>query len=520
MNSVPSQRGWSRFPAFVLAAATAAFAVLWAWPGDDLSRLYRVGGSHILAYTTVFLLLLWWLGYSGVRWSLRVGLPLLVAVASVAAIRKVDFGGDMGPIVEFRWEPDPRDVLDAYRRGEAAAPAETVAPLIADDPSDYPEYRNRLRDGVAHGPALSRDWKARPPREVWRHPCGGGYAGFAVAGGRAVTVEQRRDDEVIVCYDAVSGRELWAHAYRAHFHDPRAEGPMATPTLAGGAVYSMGGTGRLVCLDLATGNLKWEVDTLADNDNLSWGMAGSPLVYDDVVVVNPGEQRGRPAGRALIAYERVRGGEAWAVGNRRAGYCSPMLATLAGVKQIVLFDGEEIAGYDIAGKGRLWGLPWTTNQGINVAQPIPLQDDRLFVSSGYGVGCGIVQVTHGDTGWDAKELRHSLALRSHFSSPVLHKQLIYGLDEGILACVDPATLQRIWKGNRYGKGQLLRCDDLLLVQCESGELALVEAAGANSRELGRFRALTGDKTWNCPCLASGKAYVRNHREMACYDLAE
>jgi outer membrane protein assembly factor BamB len=75
----------------------------------------------------------------------------------------------------------------------------------------------------------------------------------------------------------------------------------------------------------------------------------------------------------------------------------------------------------------------------------------------------------------------------------------------------------MWKRGRYGFGQLIRVDDLLVIQMESGEVALVEASPKKHRELGRFQAIEG-KTWNDPVLCRGLLFVRNDREAACYDV--
>ena len=507
-----------------LFVAALGVAGLWLWPSDGLGRDIRTMVTQSVAFLTALVLLVWWGLYSGLSPRLRLAVPVLVLGTAAASVRSVGCTGDMRLLLTFRWEPSHYDALEAERRAQRESGGETELTLAAESPADYPEYRNRARDGVARGPALARDWKARPPRLVWKQLCGGGYAGFAVGRGRAVTVEQRRGDEVVACYDAASGRELWTHAYPARFYDPRGgEGPMATPNLAGDEVYSLGGTGRLVCLDLARGTLKWEADVLKDNGatNLTWGMAGSPLVYGGVVVVNPGSQGGGGA-RALAAYDRKSGKRVWAAGNTRAGYSSPMRVTLAGVRQVVLLDGQEVAGYGEDGEGKLWSLDYPTEYGINVAQPLAVGDDRLFVTAAYGTGCGLLRVRHEGDKWSAAQDGYwrKKTMRCKFTSPVLFQGLVYGLDEGVLACVDPADGRQLWKGKRYGHGQLLRSDDLLLIQAESGDLVLAEAAGERTRELGRFRALGGDKTWNCPVLAGGRAYVRNHVEMACYDLAE
>src|SRR5262249_13714974 len=171
------------------------------------------------------------------------------------------------------------------------------------------------------------------------------------------TLEQRRDREAVVCYDATTGREVWVYSYPALFEETLGgPGPRATPTIRDGAVYSLGATGVPVCLDAATGKLKGPapVNILENNANLHWAMSGSPLVYDQVVVVNPGTQSEAARGRALVAYDRATGQEVWKSGATKAGYSSPMLAVLGGVRQILLFDGEGLGGYSAADGKELW----------------------------------------------------------------------------------------------------------------------------------------------------------------------
>jgi len=111
----------------------------------------------------------------------------------------------------------------------------------------------------------------------------------------------------------------------------------------------------------------------------------------------------------------------------------------------------------------------------------------------------------------------SLALKAKFTNVVWRDGFLYGLDDGILTCVDAANGERRWKGGRYGHGQTLLVDDLLLVLAEDGQVARVEAEPTAYRELGRFAALSG-KTWNVPALSGSRLVVRNDREAACFEL--
>jgi outer membrane protein assembly factor BamB len=512
------RRFW--IPGVVLALGVLAVLILGSWPSEEWDGAMRHSFMLMASMLTGLVLLLWFLLLSGFRWWYRVG-GLLLLFAGVygffSTVRDWRFSGDMIPSFRLRWQKTADEELEAHWQAHKARDVARVEDW-ADRRTDYLEYRGPMRDGVVSGPPLNRDWSARPPRRLWEHRIGGGYAGFVVSGNAAVTIEQRRDEEAVACYDTATGQQRWIQAYPAHFIEALGgPGPRATPTIRDGAVYSLGATGRLLCLELTSGQVKWSHNILEDNDNVAWGMSGSPLVFDNAVVVSPGTQRSSAEGRALVAYDRLTGRELWRSGNTRAGYSSPMLATLAGQRQIVLFDGEELGGYDAQSGTKLWRFPWVTQQGINVAQPLVLEGDRLFVSSGYGVGCALLQIGESSGRWSARQIWHTKNLRCKFTSPILYQGFIYGLDDGILVCLDPETGGRKWKGGRYGHGQMLRCEDLIVILSETGKLVLVEATPEDHRELGVISALHG-KTWNYPALADGKAYVRNDGEMACFDL--
>jgi outer membrane protein assembly factor BamB len=250
-------------------------------------------------------------------------------------------------------------------------------------------------------------------------------------------------------------------------------------------------------------------------------MSGSPLVYDQLVVVNPGVQRKSVAGHALVAYDRSTGRPVWHAGNARAAYSSPMLAILGNQRQILLFDADGLGGYDATTGQELWRYEWKTAHGINAAQPVVLEGDRVFLSSGYDHGCTMLLVTKTSGRWTATPLwpnTPNQGMRCKFSSPVASRGFLYGLDDGRLVCLDATRGERMWKGGRYGHGQLLLAGDLLVILAESGRLVLVAANPERFHELGSISVLEGEKTWNPLALAGGKVFVRNHVEMACYEL--
>ena len=527
-------------PTFAVAAGVIALLAAWAAPGPsdaDRVRLPLIAGV-LVVFT---LLLVWLLRPLGTgRKVVSLGLLWLVALPMLVW-RLASMDGNFRPILVARtWVQDaflggsPDAILERHRQAQGAAggPADLTI-----QPGDWPGYRGADRDGVATGTAIARDWSKTPPKEIWRQPVGGGYASFAVANGFLVTIEQRRDREVVVCYEAATGKEVWATGWETRFEERLGgPGPRATPTIANGDAFALGAKGRLVCLNGADGKEKWAVETLENNANIAWAMSGSPLVVDDLVIVNPGAQTEEARGKAVRAYGRTSGQPVWEAGSHKAGYASPQLATLGGVKQVLIFDADGLGGYDLAKGTELWRFPWPTYMGINVAQPIVVDDKTVFIASDYsGEACGgaLVRVTQAGGKWAAEQVwrTKNKVMRCKFHSPVRRAtpegDSVFGLDDpGRLECVDLKTGKSLWKDERapkrdeaYGQGQLLRCDDRIVVLTEFGELVLVEATPAAFKELGRIRALTkGPKTWNPPAMAHGRVYVRNEEEMACYDL--
>jgi outer membrane protein assembly factor BamB len=271
----------------------------------------------------------------------------------------------------------------------------------------------------------------------------------------------------------------------------------------------------LNALDLGSGAVLWRHHVLRENGaaNPSWGKSCSPLVAGGRVIVSAG---GRD-GRSLVAYDAVTGELAWAAGNDASSYASPVLATLAGRSQVLIFNEASVAAHDPETGALLWSHEWPGQQP-NVAPPLPLTANRVLFSSGYGVGSKVFEIAAGPDGaLGASLVWESPRLKSKFANLLLRDGSVYGLDDGVFTCLDAATGERRWKEGRYGHGQLLMVDDVLLVQTEDGELVLVEPSPSGLSELSRFAALDG-KTWNPPALAGRTLLVRNDLEAAAYEL--
>ena len=528
----PSRTGSAFGVFYALAMAAAVVGLIYVrlfW-----QPLMGLAMQNVVTYGIVvlaFLLSLIWLATSsplGWRALLVVyGVIALAGAGAVAAIRDVEFDGDMALGVSFRWEPTVEERLAAHRsRQTQAQMLSPVGDLPGVLPEDMPAYRGHDRNGIVIGPQLAQDLQSTPPRQLWQQPCGGGYSSFAIVGQTLVTLEQRGPSEALVCYDAPTGVERWAVEYAAAFDETMGgPGPRSTPTIDNGRVFSLGAEGDLLAVELATGEKHWHVDLLKDQrQNAIWALAGSPLVVDDLVIV----EAGGPQGDGLVACEWATGDIVWQRPGvarlaeteikNRAGYCSPMFVTIDQVPQVLIFDGEGLRSHRPSTGDQLWFHEFNNDQAISVAQPVLLEGNRVFLTMSYGVGCRMVQIIHTGSVWKTKALWSNVNMKCKFTSPVLHNGFLYGLDEGILVCLDPDTGERRWKKGRYGHGQILVTNEQLVVCTEQGDVVLVDPDPNEFQEVTRFSALAARKVWNPHALSRGIIYVRNHENMAAYDL--
>ena len=485
----------------------------------------------ILVFAALVSLLLWFLRESGhataVKQMVLGGLLGLVVVAA-GSLRIERVSGDLVPEFAWRWAPS-RDRL--LRTQPAAAPAADAVAWAA-SPGDFPRFLGPAGDLGLDGPALDLDWTGRPPRQLWRRPIGAGWSGFVTCGDHAVTLEQRGDDEVVSCYSLPTGGPEWAVSVPArHETVLGGVGPRSTPTVRDGVVYAAGATGWLHAIDGATGRVLWKKDVVADLGidaaahaaAVAWGRAGSPLVTTDLVIVPGGGPRSaKPEFVSLVAYDRATGERRWTAGDEQISYVTPQLATLGGREVLVAVNEARVVGYDPAARDVVWRFDWPghSNSDASCSQAVVLDDRRVFISKGYGIGAAVFELGDSATAtpWTLREAWHEAGnLKTKFTNVAIHDGHAYGLSDGILECVRLADGKRMWKGGRYGQGQVLRVDALLLVQAESGEVVLVDAAPTKHVVHGRLEAVRG-QTWNNLCLSGRRLLVRNAEEAACYEL--
>jgi outer membrane protein assembly factor BamB len=382
---------------------------------------------------------------------------------------------------------------------------------------DWPNWRGPHHDGISREAGLLKSWPKDGPKVLWTAELTGGYSSVTVADGRLFTQTKDKKEDLVVCFDASTGKRLWEYRYACDYADyPSLDkrfltGPKATPTVDGDHVYAMGNTGLLLCLDARTGKRVWERDLLklADRQCPEYGYCNSPFIVGNRLFVHPGGLKNN----SLAALDKRDGRVLWTSLSERIGWATPIHIAVEGAPQIVYFTGESVVGVTPEDGRLLWRYAWKTAFDINAATPI-YADGCLFISSNYGVGGALLRLKPKG---DPEVAWKNGSMQNHFSTSVLQDGFLYGFSADRLRCMEFKTGKVQWDQLGLGKGSLLIADGHLIVLGEEGTLALAVATSKEYVEEARCEPLDG-RCWSVPVLANGKLYLRNEKKLVALDL--
>lgn len=381
--------------------------------------------------------------------------------------------------------------------------------------ADWLSYRGPNATGASLEKGVSAKFPLDGPRVLWKANVGVGTSAVTVSGTRAYTMGNAKNRDRVFCFDVTTGSEIWKHEYPLDLDKRMFEGgTAATPTIDGDRVYSVSHQGDLFCLDAATGKKVWYKHYQQDfgGRRPQWGFSGSPTIEGNLVILDVG---GRDA--STVALDKATGAVVWKSGDDAAGYATPVVATIAGKRTVVMFKGAALIGLDVKDGRELWRAPWKTNYEVNAATPLVV-GDRIFISSGYGSGCALIEISGGK----AVEKWRNKNLKAHINSPVFSKGFVYGIDDQAsnrapLVCLDFASGQVKWTQRGLG-GALIAADGKLIILSEAGELVIAEESPTGFRALSRAQVLP-KRCWVQPTLADGRVFCRNNEgQMVCVDV--
>jgi outer membrane protein assembly factor BamB len=410
---------------------------------------------------------------------------------------------------------------------------------------DWPQWRGPNRDGVWSETGIAEKLPAGQIPIKWRAEIGPGYSGPTVAKGRVYVTDRMTNPEEVErvhCFDEQTGQPLWSHRYSVRYGKIGYNaGPRASVGIHDGKAYSLGATGRMLCFDAADGKILWDkdLDAVYDIEMPVWGIAASPLIYQDLAIVQIG---GRKA--CIVALDRHTGKEKWTALSDRAQYVAPIVVKQAGKDVVLCWTGDSVAGLSPADGKVLWRVEWTPrNMPIGVATPV-IEKDRVFFTSFYD-GSLMLRLKQDQPAVEKVWQRIGAsendtdALHSIISTPVFKDGHIYGVDSyGEFRCLRASDGERLWEDlsavpkDRWSTIHFVQNGERTWMFNERGELLIGKLSPQGFEEISRAKLLeptlpqlsrrggTQGVCWSHPAFANQHIFARNDKELVCASLAK
>ena len=318
------------------------------------------------------------------------------------------------------------------------------------------------------------------------------------------------------CVSAVTGKEIWSHSYPCKGNLDYGNSPRATPLIEGDHVYVFGAFGHLACLKLKSGESVWELnlrDEYEPIDDPKWGACSSPLIADGKLIVNPGAKSA-----SLIALDPKTGKELWKTSGKAAGYGSLIVGIFGGIRQLVGHDAESLGGWDLSNGKRLWTVKPPIAHDFNVPTPIHFGGQLLVTTENNGTRLFQFQA---DGIIDPKPIAIDKKLTPDTHTPVVVGNRLFGVWRR-LYCLDVSeSLKRVWESDDAAFTKytaLVASETRVLAVTLDAEFILFDATADEFKELGRLKALTGEKgLFSHPAFVGNRVYVRGSSTLSCFD---
>ena len=387
--------------------------------------------------------------------------------------------------------------------------------------SDWPQFNGARRDNRSDDTGLLTNWPPEGPPLAWTaQGLGAGYSSVAVVQGVVYTLGNKGESEAMMALDVGTGEKLWSTPFAWASHPSSGDGPRGTPTVYQGRVFGLGANGDLVCVDAADGKIRWQRNLLHDfgGQGLGWGICESPLIENGRLIATPGGDQA-----TLVALDPETGKLVWkSLLNEKDGasYASPAFAEIGGVRQIIQFTAKGTVGVRADTGKFLWRENSASSGMANCSSPL-VAGEFVFSASNYGTGGALVRLTAQRRGIDAKLVYKTADMANHHGDMVIADGFVYGShDPGVLTCLDLSNGDVKWKHRSVGKGAVTYADGRIYLRGEQGAVALVEATGAEYRELGQFDQPHRSQaaSWSHPVIAAGRLFLRDQGTLLCYDL--
>jgi outer membrane protein assembly factor BamB len=383
--------------------------------------------------------------------------------------------------------------------------------------SDWPQWQGPDRTGVSKETGLLKQWPSSGPSVVWTAGgLGTGYGSMAVAGDRVFVQGARGRSSTVIALNRADGKEAWSKALGPTENNDQGPGPRGTPTVDGDRLYVLTEAGDLHCLK-TDGTAVWHRNILTDfrGRQLRWLISESPLVDGDALIVSPGG-----SGAGMVKLDKMTGKTLWTSKDLSdvAGYSSAIVADVGGVRTYMTLTSSAGVGVRASDGKLMWHYERAANGIANITTPI-FFDNKVFYTSAYDTGGGLVALTPQNGEVKAKEIYFTRDMKNHHGGVVLVDGYLYGFNDSILTCLEFATGKLMWRDRSVGKGSVTYADGNLYVQGENNVFGLAEASPSGYKEKGRFPFVDkGLPSWAHPVISNGRLYVRNQDTLTVYDI--
>ena len=379
---------------------------------------------------------------------------------------------------------------------------------------DWPQFRGPNRDGAVAAFVEPKVWPERLTQK-WKVDVGEGHASPVLVGNRIYVFARQGANEVMQALDANSGKAIWQTRYAAPVTmNPAAKahgpGPKATPTFAGGRLYTLGMGGIVTAFDAASGKQLWQKPGGAPLP--LYGTSMSPLVDRGLVIVHVG---GHDKG-ALTAFDANTGAVKWSWTGDGPSYASPIAADVDGVRQIITLTQDNIVGVSAADGRLLWRRPYKTEYTQNIINPILL--GNTLIIGGYQNPTAAIRLVRKGDQWTTENVWENAGISLYMANGVLVGDTLFGLshrNSGQYFLLDVKSGKTLWTGmpRQAENAAVIRAGNVVFSLEDDADLVVGRVNPNGFQELKRYTVATS-ATWAQPVVSGNRIFVKDVSTLA------
>jgi outer membrane protein assembly factor BamB len=424
-----------------------------------------------------------------------------------------------------------------------SSPASTVEQAPPPQES-WRQWGGPNRNFIVNSSGLAEKWAETGPPVLWTRPLGPGHSAILVDDGKLFTMYRAGNgrakqgpwdaEETVIAMDASTGKTLWEHKYPSRREDfSFGAGPHSTPLIVGDRLFTIGTNKQLFAFDKKTGTVLWSHDLIrAFNSHellirpvVKTGYGCSPIAYRDTIICSVGGP-----GQSVMAFRQSDGTVAWKSGDFLTSEAPPILITIGGREQLVVFGGGTVNGMDPANGRILWSHVHDPGNDLNCSTPLFGPDNILFVSSAYRAGSRAIQLTPEGPVTRAEELWFTNRVRFMFLNAVRIGDFVYGttgdFGPAFLTALEIKTGRPAWQHRGFGRASIVYADNpstgsgqgKAIILDEDGDLALAKLAPEGVTILSETKKVFDTVSWTVPTLVGKTLYARDREKIVALNL--